>query len=237
LFKEYKWISAVHSYYVVMVIGQSRREERAYAQKYFHKTLKYIHKSTEIEDLDKELPIIEFDEHYMQKLEEKVKTTEEKAANIIFTLNRFVLVEKYKNPIYETLTQRVERIVKLWKERTKDFEKIYKEGLQTLAEINKLTARQKKLDFSDLQYSMLLAFEKQFGSDIQLEKDVKELSKQIQQHMFSGWFLQKTARKNIEREVRRFMRRYVTRYRIKLDQMDKLYQQIMENVKTYGKKT
>jgi type I restriction enzyme R subunit len=237
LFKEYKWISAVHSYYVTMVLGQSRREERAYAQKYFHKTLKYIHKSTEIEDLEKELPIIEFDEHYMERLEEKVKTREEKAANIVFTLNRFVLVEKYKNPVYETLTEKVERIVKLWKERTKDFEKIYKEGLQIIDEINKLTARQKQLDFSDLEYSMLLVLEKEFGSDNRLVKDIQELSDRIKQHMFRGWFLQKTVRKNIEREVRRFMRRYVTRYGIKLNEMDKLYHQIMENVKTYGRKT
>jgi len=237
MFKEYKWISAVHSYYVTMILGQSRREERAYARKYFHKTLKYVHKSTEIEDLEKELPIIEFDEHYMEKLEEKLKTTEEKAANIVFTLNRFILVEKYKNPVYETLTQKVERIVKLWKERTKDFEKIYKEGLQTIDEINKLTARQKELDFSDLEYSMLLVLEKEFGGDARLVKDIKELSDQIQEHMFSGWFIQKTARKNIERDVRRFMRKYVTRYGIKLNEMDELFQQIMENVKTYGQKT
>jgi len=236
LFKEYKWISAVHTYYITMIQGQTAREERAYAQKYFHKTLKYIHKSTEIEDLQKDLPIVEFDEHYMEKLEEKVKTTEEKAANIVFTLNRFVLVEKYKNPIYETLTEKVERIVKLWKERTKDFKKIYKEGQLVIDEIDKLTARQKELGFSDLQYSMLLAFEIQFGTDARLAKDVQELSSHIQEHMFTGWFLQKTARKNIEREIRRFLRKYVRKYDIKLKEMDELYQQIVENVKTYGKK-
>lgn len=236
LFREYKWISAVHTYYISMIQGRTAREERAYAQKYFHKTLKYIHKSTEIEDLQKDLPIVEFDEHYMEKLEEKVKTTEEKAANIVFTLNRFVIVEKYKNPVYETLTEKVERIVKLWKERTKDFKKIYKEGQLIIDEIDKLTARQKELGFSNLQYSMLLAFEKQFGIDAKLAKDVQELSNRIQQHMFSGWFLQKTARKNIEREIRRFLRKYVRKYDIKLEQMDELYQQIVENVKTYGKK-
>ena len=83
---------------------------------------------------------------------------------------------------------------------------------------------------------MLLIFEKEFGSDTQLVKDVQELSDRIQQHMFSGWFLQKTARKNIEREARRFMRRYVRKYGIELSEMDQLHKQIMENVKTYGQK-
>lgn len=236
LLKEYKWISAVHTYYISMIQGQTPREERAYVSKYFHKTLKYIHKSTEIEDLQKDLPIVEFDEHYMEKLEEKVKTTEEKAANIVFTLNRFVLVEKYKNPVYETLTEKVERIVKLWKERTKDFKKIYKEGLLVIDEIDKLTARQKKLGFSNLQYSILLTFEKEFGTDVQLVKDVQEMSNRVQERMFTGWYLQKTARKNIEREVRRFLRRYIARHQIKLAKMDELYQQIMENVKSYGRR-
>ena len=236
MFKEYKWISAVYTYYITIVLGQTRREEKGYVQRYFNKTLKYVHQSTEIEDLEKDLPIIEFDEHYMEKLEEKVKTKEEKAANIVFTLNRFVLVEKYKNPVYETLTEKVQRILKLWKERTKDLKKIYLEGLQIIDEINKLTARQKEMNFSDLEYSMLLVFEKELGSDTRLVKDIQELSNLIQRHMFSGWFLQKTARKNIERDVRRFLRRYVRRYGIKLNEMDELYQQIMENVKTYGRK-
>lgn len=84
---------------------------------------------------------------------------------------------------------------------------------------------------------MLLAFEKRFGGAPQLVKDVQELSDRIQEHMFSGWFLQKTARKNIERDVRRCLRRYLGRYGIKLREMDELYHQIMENVKTYGRKS
>ena len=236
MFKEYKWLSAVYTYYITWVLGQSRRAERGYIQKYFNKTLKYVHKSTEIENLVKDLPIIKFDEHYMERLEEKTKTKREKAANIVFTLNRFVLVDRYKNPVYETLTQKVERILKMWKERTKDFEKIYKEGLQIIEEMKKLTARQKELGFSDLEYSLLLTLEKRFGSDPRLVKDVTELSTQIKEHMFTGWYMQKTAQKNIARTIRRFLRRYIKEYGIKLDELEELYQNIIENVKTYGRR-
>jgi len=236
MFKEYKWLSAVYTYYITCVLGQSRRTEGGYIQKYFNKTLKYVHRSTEIENLVKDLPIIKFDEHYMERLEEKAKTKREKAANIVFTLNRFVLVDRYKNPVYETLTQKVERILKMWKERTKDFKKIYKEGLQIIEEMNKLTARQKELGFSDLEYSLLLTLEKRLGSDPRLVKDVAELSTQIQEHMFTGWYLQKTAQKNIARTIRRFLRRYIKEYRLKLDDLEELYQNIIENVKTYGRR-
>lgn len=213
-------------------MGQTRQTQKVYIQKYFQKTLKYVHESTQVAELQKDLPIIEFDEHYIEKLQQKAKTKEEKAANIVFTLNRFVLVEKHKNPIYETLTDKVERILKLWKQRTKDYEKIYKEGTETLQQLNKLQARQKTLNFNNLQYSMLLALEQKFTEDPQLINDVETLSKEIEQHMFPGWFLQKTARKNIEREVRR----YIRRHNIKLPELEELYQKVMNSVKNYARK-
>lgn len=236
LFTEYKWLSAVYTYYTTWVTGQSQRVEREYVQRYFKKTLRYVHESTEIEDLERDLPIIEFDDKYIERLQEKVKTKEEKAANIVFTLNRFVLVEKYKNPIYETLTEKVERILKLWKERIKDYDTIYKLGLEVVEERNRLETRQKDLDFSDLEYSILLTLEKRF-EDPELVKDVRELSKGIQKFRFPGWYLQKTARKNIERYTRRFMRRYIIRHRIQIDEMEELYQKAIDSVKNYGRKS
>jgi len=236
LFNEYKWLSAIYAFYISWIIGRTRRTERGYIQKYFQKTLRYVHESTEVADLEKDLPIIEFDDHYMERLQEKAKTKEEKAANIVFTLNRFVLVEKHRNPVYETLTEKVERILKLWKQRTKDYEKIYEEGVEAIEAINKLKARQKDLGFSNLEYSMLLVLEKRFRGEPSLVKDVEELSNRIKQRMFNGWFLQKTARKNIERNVRLFLRRYVRDRGIKLGELEELYQSIMDSVKNYGRK-
>lgn len=236
LLNKYRWLSAVYAYYTTWVLGQTRGLEREYVQKYFRKTLKYVHRSIEMETLEKDLPVIKFDEHYMERLQEKVKTNEERAANIVFTLNRFVLVEKHKNPVHESLTEKVERILKLWKARTKDYRKIYEEGIEIVNEVNRLHTRQKDLRFSDLEYSVLLALEKKFTERPQLVKDTKELSQQIEKHMFSGWFLQKTARKNIERDTRRFLRRYIKKDGIGMDELEELYQKIMDRVKNYGQR-
>lgn len=207
-FSEYTWITAIYIYYIKQVL-RSSPEER-YVEKYFDKTIKYVHKTTEIESLKKDLPVIVFDENYLKNLEERVKSKEEKAANIVFTLNRFVLVDKQKNPIYETLTEKVERILKLWKEKTKDFEKIYREGLEVIEEINRLSARQKEMGFSDLEYSLLLLLETRFGrGKDELVKDIEELSEILKKEMFSGWVSQPTARKNIERGLRTFLRKYI----------------------------
>ncbi|WNZ29955.1 MAG: HsdR family type I site-specific deoxyribonuclease [Candidatus Bathyarchaeota archaeon] len=236
LYNEYKWLSLVYTFYITWIMGQTPQTQNIYIQKYFQKTLKYVHESTEVAELQKDLPIIEFDDHYMEKLQEKAKTKEEKAANIVFTLNRFVLVEKHKNPIYETLTDKVERILTLWKQRTKDYEKIYKEGTETIQQLNQLQARQKTLNFNNLRYSILLGLEQKFTQDPLLVNDVETLSKQIEQHMFPRWYQQKTARKNIEREVRRFLRRYIKRYNIKLSDLEELYQKVMDSVKNYAQK-
>ena len=83
----------------------------------------------------------------------------------------------------------------------------------------------------------MLTLEKRLGSSQKLVKDVTELSMQIQEHMFTGWYMQKTAQKNIARTIRRFLRRYIKEYGLKLDELEELYQGIIENMKTYGRKS
>ncbi len=233
-FSDYKWVSGIYTFYMNSVL-RSQLSYEMHIQKYFDKTLKFVYRTTELENLHKDLPALSFDENYLRNMEEKVKSNEEKAANIVFTLNRLVLVEKHKNPVYESLAEKVERILKLWKEKTKDFERIYNEGVEVVRKIEKLVQRQKEIGFSDMEYSLLLGLEKNFGEDGELIRDVKELSERLRGHIFSNWAVQQTARKNVQREVRRFVRKYVKRYGLKLDDLDKLYQNLMERVENYGK--
>jgi type I restriction enzyme R subunit len=231
--KEYSWLTQIYNYYIKSIREEQYPEQR-YVQKYFPKTLKYVYKTTELSEIDRQYPIIQFDVDYLKNLQEKIKTKEEKAANILFTLNRFILVDKTKNPIYETLTEKVERILKLWKEKTKDFDKIYDEGTKIIEEINQLQSRQKQLDFTDLQYSILLTMEKTLGTDKNLTQDAQELTTQLRPHMFKGWQYQQTTRKTIEREVRKYLRKYIKQYGLVLADLEQLYQKITESVKTYG---
>lgn len=218
----------------MMYISRSEPGYEIYIQKYFDKTLKYVHRTTELENLLKDLPVIRFDENYLRNLEEKVKSREEKAASIVFTLNRLVLVEKHRNPVYESLSEKVERILKLWKEKTKDFERIYTDGVEIFNEIEKRSQRQRDLGFSDMEYSLLLDLENEFKEDSNLISDVSALSDKLRDHIFENWALQQTARKTVEKEVRRFVRRYVKRHGLKLDDLDILYQNLIENVENYG---
>jgi type I restriction enzyme R subunit len=231
--KEYTWLTQIYNFYL-RITRQEHYEENRLVQKYFPKTLKYVYKTTEVAGIEQQYPTITFDVDYLKNLEEKAKTKEEKAANILFTLNRFILVDRQKNPIYETLTEKVERILKLWKEKTKDYDKIYNQAAQIINEINQLQSRQKELNFTDLQYSMLLALEQKFGTNKNIVQDAQELTALLQSHMFRGWQTQQTIRKTIEREIRKYLRKYIKQHAINLEDLETLYQKITESVKTYG---
>jgi type I restriction enzyme R subunit len=230
-FEDYKWISAIYAFYMKIVTQKSAYE--GYLQKYYDKTIRFVHRATEIEKLERELPTIAFDKEYLEKLEERVKSRKEKAANILFTLNRLVLVDKHRNPIYESLVERVERLLEMWREKTKDYEKIYMEGVKAIREINSLFSRQKSLGFSNLEYSMLLEMERKLKSD-DFEKVVKELSKRLGKYMFFGWFSQVTIKKEVEREIRRFVRGMKGKYNLSLNEMNDLHEKLLESVKNYG---
>jgi type I restriction enzyme R subunit len=231
--KEYAWLTQVYGYYIHW-LRQERYEEYRYVPKYFPKTLKYVYKTTELAQIERQYLTIQFDADYLKNLQEKIKTKQEKAANILFTLNRFIIIDKHRNPIYETLTQKVERILKLWKEKTKDYEKIYNQAAQIVNEINQLQTRQKQLAFTDLQYAILLTLEQKLHPSKNLTQDVQELTSQLQTQMFKGWQTQQTTRKTIEREVRKYLRKYIKQHNLTLPQIDELHQKIMESVKTYG---
>ncbi|MEW6417318.1 MAG: HsdR family type I site-specific deoxyribonuclease [Nitrospirota bacterium] len=238
IFEIFKWLSAIYTYYMKVVIQKPPYED--YVQRYYDKTIRFIHRSTEVEKLDRELPPIAFDQKYLEELEERLKSRKEKAANILFTLNRLVLVERHRNPVYESLVEKVERLLEIWKEKTKDFKRVYSEGIKIIEQINELSERQKSLDFSDLEYSILLELEKKldkvraYRDTPLLVKDVKELSERLEKHMFFGWFHQTTIKKEVEREVRRFVRGLKGRFNLTMDEVDNLHEILIESVKNYG---
>jgi type I restriction enzyme R subunit len=231
-FEDYKWLSAIYTYYMKMVIQKPAYEN--YIQKYYEKTIRFVHRATEVEKLEKELPAIAFDENYLRKLEEKVKGKKEKAANILFVLNRMILVDKHKSPIYESLIERVERLLELWREKTKDYEQIYLEGTKILNDASLLSERQRSLGFSNLEYSMLLVLENKLVEKDGLVNEVNDLSKRLGGYMFSGWINQATARKEVEREVRKFARSLKNKQGLSFSEMNDLYNKLIESVKNYG---
>jgi type I restriction enzyme R subunit len=232
-FEHYKWFSEIYSYYMRMVLHK-QPDYTTYVQKYFDKTIKYVHKTTDIIKIESNLPVIEFGPDYLKLLEEKSDNKREKAANIVFTLNRFILTDKQQTPVYESLLERVEKIIQSWKQKTKDYETIYRDGAAIIKEIQQLNAERIKMGLSNLEYSMFLKIEKLWGPDPNLISDIRQLSDDFKKSMFPGWISQISAKKNIEQDLRRFSRRYGKQHGKSVDAIDQLYLQLIESVKNYA---
>ena len=232
-FEKYKWFSEIYSYYMRMAL-RDQPDYANYVQKYFEKTVKYVHKTIDIQNVDNNLPVIEFGPEYLKVLEEKVVDKREKAANIVFTLNRFVLVDQHQTPVYESLLERVEKIIRAWKEKSKDYEAIYRDGAAIIREMQQLNARRDQLGLSELDYSMFLKIESQWGDDSDLLRDIRQLSEDLKKSMFPGWISQVSAKKGIEQDIRKFTRRYGKQRGKSIEEIDQLYLKLIESVKNYA---
>ncbi len=232
-FEDYKWISTIYSYYIRRVLSEQPNYTRD-VQKYFEKTVKYVHKSTEVQEIEKAMPFLELDSDFIKRLEEQVATKEEKAANIVFALNRFRLTDKRRTPVDKTILDRVEGLITLWREKTKDYEKIYNEGTGIVTEMQILDQRQKELGLSDLEYSLLLNIEQTWESNKTLIDDVRALCSDLGDDMFPDWIAQTSAKKSIEQKIQKFVRRYGKEHGKSIDEIDVLYARLFDNVKDYG---
>lgn len=236
---EYGWLSQIYASYIKIVLARGD-DEKLYIEQYYKKTVDFIHKTTELKELDNALPAIEFNEKYIEVLDEKAKGKEEKAANLVFTLNRYVLVDRQKNTIYETVAERVEKLLDTWKQKAKNFEEIYNEGLAIWDDMMSIKARQKDLGFDDISYNLLLILEHQFGKQESLIDDVKELYDGLdgiiglKTRKFSNWATQVTVRKNVEKTIRKGIRKYVREYGLRIEDMEQLYQKLIDHVVKHG---
>lgn len=226
----YRWLTAIYVFYNRMVKRQDPDMVERYAMKYFDKTVADIYKSTEVEKIRNDLPLISFDESYLKNLEEKFRGKEERAANIVFTLNRFVLVEKHKNPLYETLIEKVERLVQEWKDRQRNLEEIYSEGRKLVQKIQEMSSRQKKLGVSNLEYAVLVSLEEIRGGEDDNLKAAKSLIGGIKPELYKGWKLKASGRKSVGQSVRIFL----MGMGLKKREREELYSKIMRGLEYYA---
>ncbi len=228
---DYKWLSAVYSYYRKLV---DREEDKPDIGKYFRKTLELIHQTTEIERIEKNLLPIVIDVETIEDIVKNAKSEKEKAATVVFTLRNIILVEKERKPVYESLVDKVERLVEMWRQRVKDYKKLYEEGLEILKEKRNIDKRQRELGLSDLEYSILLAIEEKAGGKAGLEQDIRKLVEEIGADLFEGWLAQVTVKREVERKIRKFARRLKKEHGLNFEEMEELYRKIWERVKNYG---
>jgi len=232
---EFKWLTGVYYAYYRKVRKADPEEVEKYVRKYYRKTLEFIHKTVEIGEIRKDFPIIPIDEEYIKKIEKMYPNLEDRVSEIIFSLRRIVLVSKKQNLYYETLADRIEKLIKKWKERTEKIEKIYQEGVDIIDSFNSMIRKQRELGLSSLEFFMLLKIQDFVEKDEkELINDVKEIIRAVREDgkIFPGWTNQPSAVKEVERIVRRLIRR---KYRLEFEEREELHGKLMDILMRYDK--
>jgi type I restriction enzyme R subunit len=223
----YKWLTAIYHVYNRHVKKVDPDEAERYARKYFSKTIDNIYKSIDIGKVKRDFPILNFDEKYIENLQKVYPDLEGRVSDMVFTLNKYVLVDKSRTPVYESIIDKVERIVKTWKERKVNIKELYKEAENVFKEINLLKRRQNELGLSNIQYYILTTLEKTLGKSEENIKNVKELTNEVQKTAFKGWSIQPSAVK----EIGIIVRRYLRKQKISKEERDELYDKIIRILK------
>ena len=230
--EEFKWYSSLYTYY--LRVKNQREEDSEKVKKYLKRTLSFIHRSTEIEKLNKDLPLFAFDETYLKKIKEAKLSEREKAANMIFTLERLVLVEQKRDPIYRSLADKVENLIKIWQQKAKDYETVYQAGLKILETIEQEKEKRVSLGFSLLDHGVFLALEAWVPSESERTDYTRRLRGRLIKFMVPGWIEQPALRKNIEQELRVFLRKNLkSRYQLRIEDLDKVYMDVWEVLQNY----
>lgn len=121
---KFKWFTAIYEYWKKLTGDENEKEK---IEQYFKRTLKIIHQETELQKIEKTLPKISLDINYLAKIRGSNLTEEEKAINILFALEKLVLVHQRQNPVYKTIVDQLEELIRRWEERKIEYKELLSE--------------------------------------------------------------------------------------------------------------
>ncbi|MGB2727104.1 MAG: HsdR family type I site-specific deoxyribonuclease [Halobacteriota archaeon] len=230
--RDFKWLTTVYYAYYRHVKRIDPDEVDKYAKKYLRKTIDYIHKSIDIGKIKKDFPIIPLDENYIEKLEKTYSDIGSRISDMIFTLRTFVLARRTENPVYETIAEKVERIIEDWKERKESAEKIYGELKGVFKDLNTAIEKQKSAGLTNLEYYSFLFLKEKLSKETEEDmiKCAKSIVEETKEKRFKGWTLQTS----VVREVGRIIRTHLIKYKLAKNEKEALYGKLMENLKRFA---
>lgn len=235
--EEFKWLSDVYYAYSRHVNRLDPDQSNQYVQEYFDKTLDFIHEETDIDDIREDFPIIEFDEDYIERLEEAYDNIEDRLSDAETVPGQVLGPNRNTNPATKSIADRVEEIIEEWNSRKRDldgeqkkkFEKeTYGKLKEALGELGDYRKQKEELGFDDQEYYLFLILEKYLGE--KSTEEARELSDLINEVKFPNWRLQQTARKGVKRAVRK----YVRKLDMSFEEREDLYEEIVEMLEKTG---
>ena len=231
---EFQWLTAVYEYYLKLKMDEGKKSK---IEHYFRETIKTIHKATIIKELEcgSRQDIIGLD--YLKKIEKAQLKKEEKAINILFSLERLILVHQGHNPVYRSIAETVEELIRKWRRRLIDYEELIDEERKIICHIEKQENTREELKLTPFEFGLSLILKEEL--EIKDNKTLINLTKRLIDKikdilMIEEWQENRALRQNVLRKSREYAVDLKRDYGISLKQMDNLHKKIVEILQNYG---
>ncbi len=231
---EFKWLTAVYEYYLKLKVDE---EEEKKIEHYFRETIKTIHEVTTIRGLERGLRRTVIDLDYLKKIEKTQLSKEEKAINILFSLERLILVHQGYNPVYRSIAETIEELVRKWRERRIDYEELADEERKIVNYIEKQEKTRGELKLTPFEFSLLLVLEEKIKTKDR--KDLVNLTRELISDIrdiliIDDWQENPVLRQNVLRKSREYVVNIKQDYELSVEEMDDLHKKLVEIIQNYG---
>ncbi len=191
--REYGWLIEVNEAY-----NKLKNREKSDLSEYQEKTKDLIRDKLLIDKIEVVLPTFEIDKHYLKTLEGTGYTREQKVLDMKRALEHHIRINLQTNPVYETLSQRLDRIL-----RSKNKAEIMAELESLVKEIASIEEEAKKLGVSREEYALLSVAKKRDPKlpEQELVSFVRGLARRVKDRTFTGWQKNRSVVKEVEKEV------------------------------------
>jgi len=191
--KDYQWLLEINASY-----------NKVFNRKYEHlleyetKTKQLIREQLLIERIDKEIPTFTIDQNYLDHLQKKSYSNEQKIMEMKHALDYHIKINLETNPIYETLSQRLQRILK-----TQDKTQLLHELENITKEILTIDEEAKRLGLTKEEHALLSVLKKyaKQTEEKELIDFTKDLLKDIKPDLFPGWHRKSKIVQSVQRKV------------------------------------
>lgn len=223
-FKEkFDWLTEIYYAYHRRVKGIDPELEQK-KDRFMEEALKFIHETIDIEKIRKDFPIVEINEEFLKKVAREDKS--KRFYDLLFAVRSYI---ERGEILDEDIVNRVERIVKDWREREKGVEELYADLDSIAKKIHMEREERKSLGIGKAEYEILKLLRKRLNLDDEsLINDAVEIKKLVEEITFPGW----SGKGEVVNEVSQKILLYLIRkYKGDITSIRKLRDEIVELLK------
>lgn len=231
--EEFKWLTALYQYWKKL----TEPEDKEKIEKFFAKTLAIIHKSIKFAKIENSIRPVVLDINYLAQIQKSSLTPGEKAVNILFALEKLVLVEQRRNPIYRSILDQLNELIRRWKERRIDYDQLLKEECRLIRVIEENEKKRKNFALGRFEYGIFLILSntlKKEKNAQKLRRFTEEIRDLIKEDLIENWQENVILRQNIERKTREYLLEIKQEYGLGYEDFDRLHRKLVKFIEDYG---